>query len=127
MKLQSEIIQSDKLICSEKILFNKSELNTKINTAVKTLAKDNLRSSIASILSEANVNGRLEIQKKFEKLPFESARTIASYSFLKDNLISFAYDVVQTILQSPKNNETVLDYISIIAVPLLHLRITPPP
>ena len=31
MKLQSEIIQSDKLICSEKILFNKSELNTKIN------------------------------------------------------------------------------------------------
>ena len=79
MKLQSEIIQSDELICSEKILFNKSELNTKINTAVKTLAKDNLRSSIASILSEANVNGRLEIQKKFEKLPFESARTIASY------------------------------------------------
>ncbi|MDC1411601.1 [protein-PII] uridylyltransferase [Amylibacter sp.] len=116
MKLQSEIIQSDKLICSEKILFNKSELNTKINTAVKTLAKDNLRSSIASILSEANVNGRLEIQKKFEKLPFESARTIASYSFLKDNLISFAYDVVQTILQPPKNKETVLDYISIIAV-----------
>jgi len=102
MKLQSEIIQSDKLICSEKVLFNKIELNAKINTAIKTMAKDNLRSSIATILSEANVNGRLEIQKKFEKLPFESARTIATYSFLKDSLISFAYDVVQTILQSPK-------------------------
>jgi hypothetical protein len=111
MKLQSEIIQSDKLICSEKVLFNKIELNAKINTAIKTMAKDNLRSSIATILSEANVNGRLEIQKQFEKLPFESARTIATYSFLKDSLISFAFDVVQTIFQSPKSNETVLDYI----------------
>ena len=88
MKLQSEIIQSDKLICSEKVLFNKIELNAKINTAIKTMAKDNLRSSIATILSEANVNGRLEIQKQFEKLPFESARTIATYSFLKDSLIT---------------------------------------
>jgi len=50
MKLQSEIIQSDKLICSEKVLFNKIELNAKINTAIKTMAKDNLRSSIATIL-----------------------------------------------------------------------------
>ena len=116
MKLQTEIINPDKLICSEELLFNKGELNNKINTAIQTVAEDNLRSSIANILSNANVKGRLEIQSHFEKSPFESAKTIASYSFLKDKLISLAFDVVQTTLQSSKNKQTNLDYISIIAV-----------
>ena len=116
MKLQTEIIKSDKLICSEELLFNKGELNNKINTAIQTVAEDNLRSSIANVLSNANVKGRLEIQSHFEKSPFESAKTIASYSFLKDKLISLAFDVVQTTLQSSKNKQTNLDYISIIAV-----------
>jgi [protein-PII] uridylyltransferase len=116
MKLQTEIIKPDKLICSEELLFNKGELNNKINTAIQTVAEDNLRSSIANILSNANVKGRLEIQSHFEKSPFESAKTIASYSFLKDKLISLAFDVVQTTLQSSKNKQTNLDYISIIAV-----------
>ena len=116
MKLQTEIIKPDKLICSEELLFNKGELNNKINTAIQTVAEDNLRSSIANVLSDANVKGRLEIQSHFEKSPFESAKTIASYSFLKDKLISLAFDVVQTTLQSSKNKQTNLDYISIIAV-----------
>ena len=116
MKLQTEIIKPDKLICSEELLFNKGELNNKINTAIQTVAEDNLRSSIANVLSNANVKGRLEIQSHFEKSPFESAKTIASYSFLKDKLISLAFDVVQTTLQSSKNKQTNLDYISIIAV-----------
>ena len=116
MKLQTEIIKPDKLICSEELLFNKGELNNKINTAMQTVAEDNLRSSIANVLSNANVKGRLEIQSHFEKSPFESAKTIASYSFLKDKLISLAFDVVQTTLQSSKNKQTNLDYISIIAV-----------
>ena len=116
MKLQTEIIKPDNLICSEELLFNKGELNNKINTAIQTVAEDNLRSSIANILSNANVKGRLEIQSHFEKSPFESAKTIASYSFLKDKLISLAFDVVQTTLQSSKNKQTNLDYISIIAV-----------
>ena len=116
MKLQTEIIKPDNLICSEDLLFNKGELNNKINTAIQTVAEDNLRSSIANILSNANVKGRLEIQSHFEKSPFESAKTIASYSFLKDKLISLAFDVVQTTLQSSKNKQTNLDYISIIAV-----------
>jgi [protein-PII] uridylyltransferase len=116
MKLRTEIIKSDKLICSEELLFNKGELNNKINTAIQTVAEDNLRSSIANILGNANVKGRLEIQSHFEKSPFESAKTIASYSFLKDKLISLAFDVVQTTLQPSKNKETNLDYISIIAV-----------
>ena len=116
MKLQTEIIKPVKLICSEELLFNKGELNNKINTAIQTVAEDNLRSSIANILSNANVKGRLEIQSHFEKSPFESAKTIASYSFLKDKLISLAFDVVQTTLQSSKNKQTNLDYISIIAV-----------
>ena len=116
MKLQTEIIKPDKLICSEELLFNKGELNNKINTAIQTVAEDNLRSSIANILSNANVKGRLEIQSHFEKSPFDSAKTIASYSFLKDKLISLAFDVVQTTLQSSKNKQTNLDYISIIAV-----------
>ena len=116
MKLQTKIIKPDKLICSEELLFNKGELNNKINTAIQTVAEDNLRSSIANILSNANVKGRLEIQSHFEKSPFESAKTIASYSFLKDKLISLAFDVVQTTLQSSKNKQTNLDYISIIAV-----------
>ena len=116
MKLQTEIIKPDKLICSEELLFNKGELNNKINTAIQKVAEDNLRSSIANILSDANVKGRLEIQSHFEKSPFESAKTIASYSFLKDKLISLAFDVVQTTLQSSKNKQTNLDYISIIAV-----------
>ena len=116
MKLQTEIIKPDNLICSEELLFNKGELNNKINTAIQTVAEDNLRSSIANVLSDANVKGRLEIQSHFEKSPFESAKTIASYSFLKDKLISLAFDVVQTTLQSSKNKQTNLDYISIIAV-----------
>ena len=116
MKLQTEIIKPDKLICSEELLFNKGELNNKINTAIQTVAEDNLRSSIANILSNANVKGRLEIQSHFEKSPFDSSKTIASYSFLKDKLISLAFDVVQTTLQSSKNKQTNLDYISIIAV-----------
>jgi len=116
MKLQTEIIKPDNLICSEELLFNKGELNNKINTAIQTVAEDNLRSSIANILSNANVKGRLEIQSHFEKSPFDSAKTIASYSFLKDKLISLAFDVVQTTLQSSKNKQTNLDYISIIAV-----------
>ena len=116
MKLQTEIIKPNKLICSEELLFNKGELNNKINTAIQTVAEDNLRSSIANILSNANVKGRLEIQSHFEKSPFDSAKTIASYSFLKDKLISLAFDVVQTTLQSSKNKQTNLDYISIIAV-----------
>ena len=116
MKLQTEIIKPDNLICSEELLFNKGELNNKINTAIQTVAEDNLRSSIANILNNANVKGRLEIQSHFEKSPFESAKTIASYSFLKDKLISIAFDVVQTTLQSSKNKQTNLDYISIIAV-----------
>ena len=116
MKLQTEIIKPDKLICSEELLFNIGELNNKINTAIQTVAEDNLRSSIANVLSNANVKGRLEIQSHFEKSPFESAKTIASYSFLKDKLISLAFDVVQTTLQSSKNKQTNLDYISIIAV-----------
>ena len=116
MKLQTEIIKPDNLICSEELLFNKGELNNKINTAIQTVAEDNLRSSIANVLSNANVKGRLEIQSHFEKSPFESAKTIASYSFLKDKLISLAFDVVQTTLQSSKNKQTNLDYISIIAV-----------
>ena len=62
MKLQTEIIKPDKLICSEELLFNKGELNNKINTAIQTVAEDNLRSSIANVLSNANVKGRLEIQ-----------------------------------------------------------------
>ena len=44
MKLQTEIIKPDKLICSEELLFNKGELNNKINTAIQTVAEDNLRS-----------------------------------------------------------------------------------
>ena len=50
MKLQTEIIKPDKLICSEELLFNKGELNNKINTAIQTVAEDNLRSSIANVL-----------------------------------------------------------------------------
>ena len=94
MKLQTEIIKPDNLICSEELLFNKGELNNKINTAIQTVAEDNLRSSIANILSDANIEGRLKIQSHFEKSPFESSKTIASYSFLKDKLISLAFDEI---------------------------------
>ena len=62
MKLQTEIIKPDKLICSEELLFNKGELNNKINTAIQTVAEDNLRSSIANILSNANVKGRFQMK-----------------------------------------------------------------
>lgn len=116
MKSENDITHSGTLICSEELLFNKKKLNTKIKSATETISIDNLRSTIANILSEANVNGRLEIQKQFEKLPFESAKTIASYSFLKDNLISYAFDLVKSILQPKKSTQTTSDYISIIAV-----------
>ena len=82
MKSENDITHSGTLICSEELLFNKKKLNTKIKSATETISNDNLRSTIANILSEANVNGRLEIQKQFKKFPFESAKTIASYSFL---------------------------------------------
>lgn len=116
MKSESDITHSGTLICLEELLFNKAKLNTKVKSAIETISNDNLRSSIANILSEANVNGRLEIQKQFEKFPFESAKTIASYSFLKDNLISYAFDLVKSILQPKKIKQTTSDYISIIAV-----------
>ncbi|MDB4080233.1 [protein-PII] uridylyltransferase [Amylibacter sp.] len=116
MKSENDITHSGTLICSEELLFNKKKLNTKIKSATETISNDNLRSTIANILSEANVSGRLEIQKQFEKFPFESAKTIASYSFLKDNLISYAFDLVKSILQQKKATQTTSDYISIIAV-----------
>tara|TARA_B110000305_G_scaffold49842_1_gene53854 strand:- start:39697 stop:42492 length:2796 start_codon:yes stop_codon:yes gene_type:complete len=116
MKSENDITHSGTLICSEELLFNKKKLNTKIKLATETISNDNLRSTIANILSEANVNGRLEIQKQFKKFPFESAKTIASYSFLKDNLISYAFDLVKSILQQKKATQTTSDYISIIAV-----------
>ena len=104
MKSENDITHSGTLICSEELLFNKKKLNTKIKSATETISNDNLRSTIANILSEANVNGRLEIQKQFKKFPFESAKTIASYSFLKDNLISYAFDLVKSILQQKKSH-----------------------
>ena len=117
MKSPNEHSHSDALICNSELLFDKQSLDAKIQLAIETESRENLRPAIASVLCEANFSGRNAIQTAFKKAPFESARTIASYSFLKDSLISYAFDVVKATLLS-KNHYSASgpEYVSVIAV-----------
>ena len=95
MKSPNEHSHSDALICNSELIFDKQSLDAKIQLAIETETQENLRPAIASVLCEANIFGRRLIQAAFKKAPFESAKTIASYSFLKDSLISYVFDVVK--------------------------------
>ena len=117
MKSPNEHSHSDALICNSELLFDKQSLDAKIQLAIETESRENLRPAIASVLCEANISGRNAIQTAFKKAPFESARTIASYSFLKDSLISYAFDVVKaTLLSKNHYSESGPEYVSVIAV-----------
>jgi [protein-PII] uridylyltransferase len=101
MTLSDDLSQTGALICAPELLFDKQALDAEVERLIRTEAPENLRTVVSKLLGDANAAGRLTIQDAFEKDPFNSAPTIASYSYLKDSLISYAYDFVTSKLHPP--------------------------
>jgi [protein-PII] uridylyltransferase len=89
---------SGALICAPELFFNKKKLDVLIGAVTVSETPDNYRQEFAKVLHDANQSGRETIANAFAEHPFESAKTIAAYSYLKDKLISYAFELVDTIL-----------------------------
>lgn len=108
MTSSDDLSHTGALICAPELLFNKQYLDAEIQKLIKSEPRDSLRISVSKLLAQANTDGRLAIQEAFEKDPFRSAPTIASYTFLKDKLISYAFDFVRTVLHPRETkNQTI--------------------
>ena len=110
-----DLSETGALICAPELLFNKAKLDTQVQTVIQTAPPDTIRAQVAQILSAQNQHGRGIIQDALGADPFQSPRAIASYSYLKDQLISYAFEFVSKVLhpliESPRK-----DRMSIVAV-----------
>ncbi|WP_245667536.1 [protein-PII] uridylyltransferase [Neptunicoccus sediminis] len=104
------------LICAPGLLFDGPAIRAEIAEALTTCA-DNYakRSAISTILDRVNTQARAQIKAAYLKTPFKTSRTIRSYTFVTDQLINTAVEMVQTHLH-PLPNPTRSERISIVAV-----------
>lgn len=104
------------LICASGALFDapriRAEIATEIASCTDNFAK---RTVIGTVLDRVNKESREKIKTAYLKTPFKTSRTIRSYTFLTDQLVKTAMDMVQTYLH-PLPNPTSAEKISIVAV-----------
>jgi [protein-PII] uridylyltransferase len=115
MNKSVDLSDTGALICAPEFLFDKEKLDAEVNALVKSATPDNLRAEFAKILSAKNQHGRGVIEDALGNHPFQSPQAIASYSYLKDQLISYAFEFVSTILH-PLIDSARKDRMSIVAV-----------
>lgn len=115
MAKSDDLSYSGALICAPVLLFDKEKLDAEIAQIIRSDSPDTFRQTFAKVLSDANQLGRHRIADAFAEQPFESAKTIAAYSYLKDNLISYAFELVSTVLH-PADNTPRKSRISVVAV-----------
>lgn len=104
------------LICASGLLFDapsiRAEIAAEIASCTDNFAK---RTVIGTVLDRVNKESRETIKAAYLKTPFKTSRTIRSYTFLTDQLVKTAMEMVQTYLH-PLPNPTSAEKISIVAV-----------
>ena len=115
MNKSVDLSETGALICAPELLFDKAKLDAQVQAVIQTATPDAVRGQVAQILSAQNQHGRSVIEDALGAEPFQSPRAIASYSYLKDQLITYAFEFVSMVLhplvESPRK-----DRISIVAV-----------
>ena len=115
MNTSVDLSETGALICAPELLFDKAKLDADVQGVIDAFPAENIRAEVAKILSAQNQHGRSVIEHALGAEPFQSPRAIASYSYLKDQLISYAFNFVSTVLH-PEINSPRKDRMAIIAV-----------
>jgi [protein-PII] uridylyltransferase len=115
MTTSVELSETGALICAPELLFDKAAMDIAVQKVIESQTPETLRKDVAQVLSDQNQSGRSIIEDALTADPFQSPRAIASYSYLKDQLISYAFEFVSTVLhplvENPRKSR-----ISIVAV-----------
>ena len=92
---------------------NRREIIDRRAIADRLLAAD--RPKAAEILKAALVDGRAEVERRFEERPYAGSETASAYAFLTDQLLRLAYDYVTQRLH-PLANPTTSERLLLMAV-----------
>ncbi len=115
MNTSVDLSETGALICAPELLFDKAKLDADVQGVIDAFPAENIRAEVAKILSAQNQHGRSVIEHALGAEPFQSPRAIASYSYLKDQLISYAFNFVNTVLH-PEIDSPRKDRMAIVAV-----------
>ena len=106
----------DSMICPASVIFDHDAVQAQINAAVESAKSEkDIRAATVAALSQARVNGMVQIAAAFKAQPFASRPTTRAYSWLTDQIVCTVLEVAQKHLH-PLANPTEGERLSLIAV-----------
>lgn len=105
----------DSLICSADSIFDINLVQDQLRAAFQDDVEPNGRAAIVAVLKAAQTQGRDAIATAFTDNPFNARKTVHSYAWLTDCLVSSAVQAAEVFLH-PNPNPTKGQRLSVLAV-----------